>query len=77
PDGAQDSPEEAVLGPKLPTNLTEMAHDVLSGLERSVLRCYLDGKSYREMSDELHCHTKSIDNALQRVKRKIGLLLKD
>jgi RNA polymerase sporulation-specific sigma factor len=77
PDGAQANPEQALMGPKLPTNLSEMAQDVLSELERSVLRCYLEGKSYREMSDELHCHTKSIDNALQRVKRKIGQLLKD
>jgi len=37
----------------------------------------LDGLSYREMSRELACHTKSIDNALQRVKRKISILLKE
>jgi RNA polymerase sporulation-specific sigma factor len=50
---------------------------VLSALESCVLKCYLDGMSYREMSKELKCHTKSIDNALQRVKRKIGLLLRE
>jgi len=43
-------------------------------LEAAVLECYLEGRSYREMSEELHCGTKSIDNALQRVKRKIALL---
>lgn len=63
--------------PRLPQNFNEMAHHLLSDLERSVLRCYLEGMSYREMSSELECHTKSIDNALQRVKRKIGHLLKD
>jgi RNA polymerase sporulation-specific sigma factor len=47
----------------------------LSDLESSVLHFYLQGKSYREMSRELHCRTKCIDNALQRVKRKIGGLL--
>lgn len=47
----------------------------LSELEANVLACYLEGKSYREMSCELHCRTKCIDNALQRVKRKIGVIL--
>lgn len=51
--------------------------DALSTLEKGVLRCYLEGKSYREMSLELSCQPKSIDNALQRVKRKIGTILKD
>ena len=44
----------------------------LSVLEASVLEGYLQGKSYREMSAELKCQPKTIDNALQRVKRKIG-----
>jgi DNA-binding CsgD family transcriptional regulator len=37
----------------------------------------LDGLSYREMGAKLECHPKSIDNALQRIKRKIGVVLKD
>lgn len=77
PDQAVQNPEVAVLSKKLPQNLHEMARHVLSDLERCVLRCYLDGMSYREMSEQLKCHTKSIDNALQRVKRKIGFLLRD
>jgi RNA polymerase sporulation-specific sigma factor len=55
-----------------------LQHDVagtLSSLEASVLQSYMQGKSYREMSTELHCRTKCIDNALQRVKRKLGVLL--
>jgi RNA polymerase sporulation-specific sigma factor len=47
----------------------------LSSLEANVLQRYMEGKSYREMSVELHCRTKCIDNALQRVKRKLGILL--
>jgi len=43
----------------------------LSPLESSALRAYLEGASYEEMADELGCDTKTIDNALQRVKRKI------
>ena len=43
----------------------------LSRLESEALRLYLDGLSYEEMAEELGCDTKTIDNALQRVKRKI------
>src|SRR5215217_2713631 len=43
----------------------------LSPLEADALRLYLDGLSYEEMAGELGCDTKTIDNALQRVKRKI------
>ena len=49
----------------------------LSGLEREVLDCYLLGRSYEEMSAYLGRHVKSIDNALQRVKRKIGHILSE
>src|ERR687890_1331240 len=43
----------------------------LSPLEADALRCYLEGPSYEQMADELGCDCKTIDNALQRVKRKI------
>jgi RNA polymerase sporulation-specific sigma factor len=43
----------------------------LSSLESDALRLYLEGSSYEEMAEELRCDTKTIDNALQRVKRKI------
>lgn len=72
-----DGSEMAALTDRLPANLHELVRTVLSDLERKVLRCYLDGMSYQEMGRVLNCHTKSIDNALQRVKRKISLLLKD
>ena len=45
--------------------------EILSDLEWKVLMSYLDGKSYQEIAAELHRHVKSIDNALQRVKRKL------
>lgn len=76
-DDCADAPDVNLLGENLPRDLHEMAQHVLSDLERAVLKCYLDGMSYREMSRQLRCHTKSIDNALQRVKRKIGVLLKE
>jgi RNA polymerase sigma-H factor len=43
----------------------------LSPLEADALRLYLEGSSYDQMAEELGCDTKTIDNALQRVKRKI------
>src|SRR6266581_240705 len=43
----------------------------LSRLEADALRLYLEGNSYEEMAEELGCDTKTIDNALQRVKRKV------
>ena len=43
----------------------------LSPLESDALRLYLEGSSYEQMAEDLGCDTKTIDNALQRVKRKI------
>ena len=45
---------------------------VLSELESRVLALYLDGYSYEEVGDTLGCEAKTVDNALQRVKRKVG-----
>ena len=44
---------------------------MLSDLEMEVLTSYLEGKSYQEIAHDLNRHVKSIDNALQRVKRKL------
>jgi len=62
--------------PKLGADgLLSTAMQALSPLERGVLEGFLNGKSYLEMSHELSCHTKSVDNALQRAKRKLGTYL--
>jgi RNA polymerase sporulation-specific sigma factor len=45
---------------------------VLSDLESRVLSLYLDGHSYEQVAERLECDTKTVDNALQRVKRKVG-----
>ncbi len=45
---------------------------VLSDLESRVLSLYLDGHSYESIAERLECDTKTVDNALQRVKRKVG-----
>ena len=45
---------------------------VLSELESRVLSLYLDGHSYEAIGERLECDTKTVDNALQRVKRKVA-----
>jgi RNA polymerase sporulation-specific sigma factor len=72
-----DSQVAAQADQAFPSQIPDSVHESLSDLEKGVLKCYLNGLSYREMSRELACHTKSIDNALQRVKRKIGVLLRE
>ena len=48
----------------------------LSELESRVLALYLDGRSYEEIGGRIDCDTKTVDNALQRVKRKVGVHLR-
>ncbi len=64
-------PEEVFISHELSDDLRERIQENLSELESQVLLSYLEGKSYQEMAKELSRHVKSIDNALQRVKRKI------
>lgn len=64
-------PEELVISREEFMDIELKMNEILSDLEWKVLTAYLDGKSYNEMSQELHRHVKSIDNALQRVKRKL------
>ena len=54
-------------------SLVECLTSVLSELESEVLTCYLDGRSYEEIAERLACDTKTVDNALQRVKRKVSI----
>lgn len=64
-------PEEVVINTEEIGNMEEKITEILSDLEWQVLNSYLDGKSYLEIADELQRHVKSVDNALQRVKRKL------
>ena len=63
-------PEELIIGKEEFNDIEDKMGEALSALERQVLMAYLDGKSYQEMAQVLKRHVKSIDNALQRVKRK-------
>ena len=64
-------PEELMISKEQIEYIEEKISKVLSGLELEVLTSYLDGKSYQEIASDLEKHSKSIDNALQRVKRKL------
>lgn len=64
-------PEELMISKEQMAHIEEKISKVLSGLELEVLTSYLDGKSYQEIASDLERHSKSIDNALQRVKRKL------
>ncbi|WP_322907977.1 RNA polymerase sporulation sigma factor SigH [Paenibacillus campi] len=64
-------PEELVINKEEFTGLEDKMSEILSELERKVLMLYLDGRSYQEIAIDLCRHVKSIDNALQRVKRKL------
>ncbi|MBI2267613.1 MAG: RNA polymerase sporulation sigma factor SigH [Armatimonadetes bacterium] len=64
-------PEDVFISHELSDDIREKIQENLSELESQVLLSYLEGKSYQEMARELKRHVKSIDNALQRVKRKI------
>jgi RNA polymerase sporulation-specific sigma factor len=64
-------PEELMISKEQINYIEGKISKVLSGLELEVLTSYLDGKSYQEIASDLERHSKSIDNALQRVKRKL------
>lgn len=64
-------PEELVINQEEFSGLEDKMSEILSDLERRVLMLYLDGRSYQEIAEDLSRHVKSIDNALQRVKRKL------
>jgi len=70
-------PEEMMISREEFKSIEEKMSKILSELEWEVLSSYLQGKSYQEIADELKRHIKSIDNALQRVKRKLEKSMRD
>ena len=64
-------PEELMISKEQMNYIETKIEEVLSSLELEVLNSYLEGKSYQEIACDLERHSKSIDNALQRVKRKL------
>jgi len=64
-------PAEVVISAEEAESIKTNFREMLSGLETQVLLLYIEGRSYQEIADDLDRHVKSIDNALQRIKRKV------
>jgi len=71
-DAGALNPEQAVLARSFCQQVLGRVHEVLSDLEAQVLARYLQGMTYRGISEDLRCGTKQVDNALQRAKRKLA-----
>src|ERR671933_332439 len=71
PGPSVDDPSVCVISTEELQSLVFTLGTGLSSLEADALRLYLEGLSYEDMAAELGCDTKTIDNALQRVKRKV------
>ncbi len=69
-DRAYD-PAEMVVSAEEAESMKTNFRETLSGLETQVLLLYIEGRSYQQIADDLDRHVKSIDNALQRIKRKV------
>src|SRR5688572_29777492 len=72
PGSATHDPVNQVISSEELRSLVACLSTVLSELESRVLSLYLDGHSYTAIGDKLGCDCKTVDNALQRVKRKVG-----
>lgn len=70
-------PEELLVNQEKLSDMERKLSELLSGFEKQVLQLYLEGCSYQEISEKLERHVKSVDNALQRVKRKLEHLMKE
>ena len=71
PSEVDDDPLRTVLNGDELRELRALCSEVLSGLETEVLDLYVEGRSYQEIAESLGRHVKSVDNALQRIKRKL------
>ncbi len=74
-DGVTANPEDLMISQEELGSINERINETLSPLEMNVLMAYLDGKSYQEIAATLGRHAKSVDNALQRVKKKLSCFL--
>ena len=76
-EDAPTNPEEVLIDREDLSVIEGRIGEMLSDLEKQVLVRYIEGKSYAEISEEMGRHVKSIDNALQRIKRKLLKYLKE
>lgn len=73
--GKLTNPEDLFISKEAYDLIENEINNMLSDLEFDVLQEYLKGKSYQNIADSLDKHVKSVDNALQRVKRKLEVFL--
>ena len=66
-------PAELLISSEEMRSIKMCFNEILSDFEADVLHLYVEGKSYQEISEHLGRHVKSVDNALQRIKRKVEL----
>jgi RNA polymerase sporulation-specific sigma factor len=76
-EGRVTNPEDLYISQEDLSSIQNQIGELLSDLEQQVLSAFLDGKSYQEIAALLGRHVKSIDNALQRVKRKLYKFLEE
>jgi len=72
PDHRVINPEDLLLGLEAYQNIDDFIHENLSRLELDVLMLHIDGKTHSEIAQSIGKNLKTVDNALQRIKRKIG-----
>ena len=71
PSHARDNPEDMLIVRESVDSMIRKIKERLTELEYKTLTLFIDGKSYQEIADMLGCNKKTIDNALQRIKRKV------
>lgn len=74
-ENRSEDPQEVMVTQERYRRLTQKLNESLSELEHDVFNLYVKGYSYQEISEQINRHEKSIDNALQRIKRKSEQLL--
>ena len=76
-EGRITNPEDLFISQEELERIQSEISTTLSPLEQQVLAAFLNGKSYQEIAEMLDRHVKSIDNALQRVKRKLMKIMEE
>lgn len=71
------NPEDAVILAELSRLVTDSESDLLSGFEHQVLRRLYEGKGYRQIAEEMGVAPKSVDNAIQRIRKKLKTFFED
>ena len=72
---SESSPEEEIISRETSQRLREQMDSLLTPLERRVTELFLEGRTYQQISETIGRPAKSVDNALSRVKKKLGSVL--